>query len=215
VPKETKKNKLARASQVLSGLHETYPDAKTELEYGTEFQLLIATILSAQATDVSVNAATPKLFKKFGTAAKMAKATPEELEPYIKTIGLYRNKAKNIAATSRAIFEQFEGEVPNDFEAIQTLPGVGRKTANVVLSNAFGRPGIAVDTHVGRLARRLGFSSHTNPDHVETDLEKLFPKDQWIFLHHALILHGRRVCEARKPKCEHCSLLGFCPQIGV
>jgi endonuclease III len=215
VPKETKKAKLARASQVLSGLIETYPDAKTELEYGTAFQLLIATILSAQATDVSVNAATPKLFKKYGTPAKMAKASPEELMPYIKTIGLYRNKAKNIAATARALLEHFEGEVPNDFEAIQTLPGVGRKTANVVLSNAFGRPGIAVDTHVGRLARRLGFSSNTNPDLVEADLEKLFPKDQWIFLHHALILHGRRVCDARKPKCEECSLLEFCPQIGV
>jgi endonuclease III len=215
VPKETKKAKLARASQVLSGLIETYPDAKTELEYGTAFQLLIATILSAQATDVSVNAATPKLFKKYGTPAKMAKASPEELMPYIKTIGLYRNKAKNIAATARALTEHFEGEVPNDFEAIQTLPGVGRKTANVVLSNAFGRPGIAVDTHVGRLARRLGFSSNTNPDLVEADLEKLFPKDQWIFLHHALILHGRRVCDARKPKCEECSLLEFCPQIGV
>jgi endonuclease III len=215
VPKETKKAKLARASEVLSGLIETYPDAKTELEYGTAFQLLIATILSAQATDVSVNAATPKLFKKYGTPTKMAKATAEELEPYIKTIGLYRNKAKNIAATAKALLEHFEGEVPNDFEAIQTLPGVGRKTANVVLSNAFGRPGIAVDTHVGRLARRLGFSSNTNPDLVEADLEKLFPKDQWIFLHHALILHGRRVCDARKPKCEDCSLLEFCPQIGV
>jgi endonuclease III len=215
VTKETKKAKLARASQVLEGLIETYPDAKTELEYETAFQLLIATILSAQATDVSVNAATPKLFKKYGTAEKMAKATPEELEPYIKTIGLYRVKSKNIAATARAILEHFEGEVPNDFEAIQTLPGVGRKTANVVLSNAYGRPGIAVDTHVGRLARRLGFSSNTNPDLVEADLEKLFPKDQWIFLHHSLILHGRRVCDARKPKCEECSLLEFCPQIGV
>jgi endonuclease III len=215
VPKETKKAKLARASQVLSELHETYPDAKTELEYGTAFQLLIATILSAQATDVSVNAATPKLFKKYGTPATMAQAKPEELEPYIKTIGLYRVKSKNIAATARAILEHYEGEVPNDFDAIQTLPGVGRKTANVVLSNAFGRPGIAVDTHVGRLARRMGFSSNTNPDLVEADLEKLFPQDQWIFLHHALILHGRRVCEARRPKCESCSLLEICPQIGV
>ncbi len=200
---------------MLEALIEAYPDAKTELEYGTAFQLLIATILSAQATDVSVNAATPKLFKKYGTAAKMAKATAGDLEPYIKTIGLYRVKSKNIAATAKALLEHFEGEVPNDFEAIQTLPGVGRKTANVVLSNAFGRPGIAVDTHVGRLARRLGFSSDSNPDLVETDLEKLFPKDQWIFLHHALILHGRRVCDARKPKCEDCTLLEFCPQIGI
>ncbi len=215
MPKETKKAKLTRADNVLSELHQTYPNAKTELESGTAFQLLIATILSAQATDISVNAATPKLFKKYGTAATMAQATPEELEPYIKTIGLYRNKAKNIAATAKALLERFEGEVPNDFEAIQTLPGVGRKTANVVLSNAYGRPGIAVDTHVGRLARRLRFSSNTNPDLVEADLEKLFPKDQWIFLHHSLILHGRRVCDARKPKCEDCSLLEFCPQFGV
>ena len=215
MPKESRKAKVARASKVLIGLQETYPDAATELEHGNAFELLIATILSAQATDVSVNAATPKLFKKYGTAQKMAQATPEDLEPYIKTIGLYRNKAKNIVATARALIEHFEGEVPNDFEAIQTLPGVGRKTANVVLSNAYGRPGIAVDTHVGRLARRLGFSSETNPDKVEADLEKLFAMDQWIFLHHSLILHGRRVCDARKPNCEACSLLEFCPQIGV
>ena len=215
MPRESQKSRQNRAEQVLEQLRQGYPDARTELEFGTPFELLIATILSAQATDVSVNAATPKLFQKYPTAAKLAKATPEEVEPLIRTIGLYRNKAKNIVATARALIEFFAGEVPNDFEAIQTLPGVGRKTANVVLSNAYGRPGIAVDTHVGRLARRLGFSKENNPDKVEVDLEKLFPVNDWIFLHHALILHGRRVCEARKPKCDACNLLAYCPQIGV
>ncbi len=215
MPRESQRSRQDRANQVLEQLRQDYPDARTELEFGTPFELLIATILSAQATDVSVNAATPKLFQKYPTAAKLAKATPEQVEPLIRTIGLYRNKAKNIVATARALIETFAGEVPNDFEAIQTLPGVGRKTANVVLSNAYGRPGIAVDTHVGRLARRLGFSKEDNPDKVEMDLEKLFPIDDWIFLHHALILHGRRVCDARKPKCETCELLEHCPKIGV
>jgi endonuclease III len=216
VPKpESQKSRKARAERVLENLRETYPDAGTELEFRTAFELLIATILSAQATDKSVNAATPKLFKKYPTAAKMSKASAEEVEPLIKTIGLYRNKAKNIVATAKALVSSFGGEVPNDFEAIQTLPGVGRKTANVVLSNAYGRPGIAVDTHVGRLARRLGFSGQTDPDKVEADLENLFPVDDWIFVHHALILHGRRVCDARKPACEACSLLPNCPRIGL
>ncbi len=200
---------------MLDGLRESYPDAGTELEFRSAFELLIATILSAQATDKSVNAATPKLFEKYPSATSMAKASPEELEPYIKTIGLYRNKAKHIAATAAALVAEFGGEVPNDFLAIQTLPGVGRKTANVVLSNAYGRPGIAVDTHVGRLSRRLGFSAQTDPDKVESDLEKLFPVDDWIFVHHALILHGRRVCDARKPACDACRLLADCPRIGV
>jgi endonuclease III len=216
VPKpESQKSRQARAGRVLGGLRAIYPDARTELEFRTAFELLIATILSAQATDKSVNAATPKLFKKYPSAAKMAKASPEEVEPLIRTIGLYRNKAKNIVATAKALVSAFGGEVPNDFEAIQTLPGVGRKTANVVLSNAYGRPGIAVDTHVGRLARRLGFSQQADPEKVEADLEKLFPVTDWIFLHHALILHGRRVCDARKPACEACNLLIHCPRIGL
>lgn len=200
---------------MLEGLKETYPDARTELEFTNPFELLIATILSAQATDKSVNAATPKLFAAYPGAQTMANATPEDIEPFIKTIGLYRNKARNIVLTARALVEHFAGQVPNDFEAIQTLPGVGRKTANVVLSNAFGRPGIAVDTHVSRLSKRLGFSVYTDPEDIEHDLEKLFPVDDWIFVHHALILHGRRVCEARKPRCETCSLRADCPRVGV
>jgi endonuclease III len=211
MPRETKLAKYQRALDVLAELRILYPDATTELAHSNPFELLISTILSAQATDVSVNAATPALYKKYPDAFALSKATLEEVTPYIKTIGLYRNKGKNVIATSQQLVERFNGEVPNDFEAITSLPGVGRKTANVVLSNAFGRPAIAVDTHVGRLARRLKFSKHDNPDKVEADLQKVFPVEQWIFAHHALILHGRRVCDARKPKCEVCTLNALCP----
>ena len=187
------------------------PLPKTELEYANPFELLVATILSAQATDRSVNAATPALFARFPDAFALAGATPEEVEPFIKSIGLYKNKAKNLVASARKLAKAHDGEVPDDFDALLTLPGVGRKTANVVLSNAYGRPAIAVDTHVGRLARRLELSEHKDPDRVERDLEALFPEDSWIFVHHALILHGRRVCFARKPDCGACTLSGFCP----
>ena len=200
-----------RAEAVLQGLEHLYPDAKTELEHTNPFELLIATILSAQATDVSVNAATPALFARYPDASTLAAATPEALEPFVKSIGLYKTKAKNIVATAQRLTEAYGGAVPNAFDALLTLPGVGRKTANVVLSNAFGRPAIAVDTHVGRLARRLEFSKHQNPDKVEADLERVFPRSHWIFLHHALILHGRRVCFARRPNCEGCALRTLCP----
>jgi endonuclease III len=213
--RESKKAKIARAEIILEQLRLEYPDARTELDYSVPFELLIATILSAQATDVSVNAATPALFEAYPDAFALAQAKLEDVEKLIKTIGLFRNKAKNIIATAQILVLTFNGEMPNDFEALLTLPGVGRKTATVVLSNAYGRPGIAVDTHVGRLARRLGFSISENPDVVETDLEKLFPTNQWIFVHHALILHGRRVCDSRKPKCVTCQLLESCPQIGI
>jgi endonuclease III len=215
MPRETKLARQQRALKILAALKKLYPDATTELNHANPFELLISTILSAQATDVSVNAAAPALYKKYPDAFALAKATPEEVMPYIKTIGLYRNKAKNIVAASVQLVEQFNGEVPNDFEAITSLPGVGRKTANVVLSNAFGRPAIAVDTHVGRLARRLGLSNHDNPGKVELDLQKVFPVEQWIFAHHALILHGRRVCDARKPRCESCVLSDLCPSSTV
>ncbi len=212
---ESKFAKHQRALDVLAELQKLYPDATTELNHSSPFELLISTILSAQATDVSVNAAAPTLYKKYPDAFALAAATPEEVIPHIKTIGLYRNKAKNIIAASQQLVERFNGEVPNDFEAVTSLPGVGRKTANVVLSNAFGRPAIAVDTHVGRLARRLGFSKHDTPDKVEKDLQKVFPVEQWIFAHHALILHGRRVCQARKPMCESCVLNALCPSSTV
>ncbi len=211
MPRESLRSKRERATRVLEALHDLYPDAATELAFGTPFELLVATVLSAQATDVSVNAATPHLFAAYPDARAMAQATPEAIEPYIKTIGLYRNKAKNVAKLARILVAEHGGEVPNDFDALVALPGVGRKTANVVASNAFGRPGIAVDTHVGRLARRLKFTSQENPDKVELDLMKVLPEDEWIFAHHALILHGRRVCDARKPDCEACTLKADCP----
>ncbi len=215
MPKETNLARHQRALAILGQLGELYPDATTELEHANPFELLISTILSAQATDVSVNAAAPALYKKYPDAFALAQATPEEVIPYIKTIGLYRNKAKNIVTSAKALVEKHNGEVPNDFEAITGLPGVGRKTANVVLSNAFGRPAIAVDTHVGRLARRLKLSKHDNPDKVEADLQKVFPTEKWIFAHHALILHGRRVCQARRPMCEACVLNTLCPSSTV
>ena len=200
---------------MLSALGRLYPDARTELVFNTPFELLVATVLSAQATDVSVNAATPALFAAYPDAHALSQATADDIEPYIRSIGLYRGKAKNLAALARLLVERHGGEVPNDFGAVVALPGAGRKTANVVLSNAYGFPAIAVDTHVGRLARRLGLSVQTNPDKVEADLQKLFPRDRWVFLHHALILHGRRVCHARKPQCPACELASFCPKVGV
>lgn len=204
-----------RPRLVLRTLQEHYPDARTELKFANPFQLLVATVLSAQATDVSVNAATPALFEAYPDPEALAAATPEQVEPYIKSIGLYRNKAKNLVKLAGQLIERHNGEVPNDFDAVVALAGAGRKTANVVLSNAYGFPAIAVDTHVGRLARRLALSEHTNPDKVETDLQRHFAKKHWIFLHHALILHGRRVCLARRPLCEVCAMAAFCPRVGV
>ena len=211
MPRESKVARRARAAQVLDGLRDAYPDAGTELDYRSAFQLLIATVLSAQATDVSVNAATPALFARYPTPEALAAATPQEVEPFIRKIGLYRNKAKHCVQAARALLERYEGEVPASVEELVSLPGVGRKTANVVVSNAFGVPAIAVDTHVGRLARRLGFSSHTRPDGVERDLQALFAPADWVFVHHALILHGRRVCTARRPACERCPIASLCP----
>ncbi len=209
--RESQKAKLTRASEILAALEVLYPNATTELNHKNPFELLIATILAAQATDKGVNAATPRLFKRYPDAKSLASATPEQVEPYIKTIGLYHNKAKNIVKASEQLVEKNNGKVPNDFEALTKLAGVGRKTANVVLANAYGRPAIAVDTHVGRLSRRLDFSKEKNPDKVEADLIKIFPKETWIFLHHALILHGRRVCKAKKPLCKECTLKKLCP----
>ena len=171
-------------------------------------------MLSAQATDVSVNLATPALFEAYPNAAAMAAADAADVETYIRTIGLFRTKARNLVATSRLLRERFDGEVPGEMAALTSLPGVGRKTANVVLANAFGVPTIAVDTHVGRVARRLGFSKHTDPDKVEADLQKLFPESEWVFLHHGLILLGRRVCKARSPLCSECPLCADCPSCG-
>lgn len=211
MPRERIADKRARATEALERLKSLYPDAKTELEYGSPFELLVAVILSAQATDVGVNAITPDLFRAYPDAPSLAAATPEEVEPLINRIGLYRGKARNIVGASKILVEKHGGEVPNDFESLLELPGVGRKTANVVLGTVYGRPGIAVDTHVLRVSNRLAFSRSDDPVKVERDLERLYPSDEWVFVHHALILHGRRICVARKPKCPACVLNDICP----
>lgn len=186
------------------------PDPKTELNYADPFTLLVAVVLSAQATDVSVNKATPALFKLAPTPEKMAALGEAKLEEMIRTIGLYRTKARNVTALSRKLVEEFGGEVPRDRETLQTLPGVGRKTANVVLNVAFGEPTIAVDTHIFRVANRTGIAAGDNPFEVEEGLERVVPDQYKRHAHHWLILHGRYVCVARKPKCPTCLINDLC-----
>ncbi|WP_243094854.1 endonuclease III [Thermus thalpophilus] len=210
-PREGQKAKRARALKILKALKEAYPGARTELKHGSPFQLLVATVLSAQATDKSVNEATPALFARFPDARALAAVTPEEVEPYIRRIGLYKTKAKNLVALARRLVAEYGGEVPKDKEALMRLPGVGWKTATVVLGAAFGIPGIAVDTHVARLSRRLCLTEAKRPEKIGADLERLFPKGDWVFVHHALVLHGRYVCTARRPRCGACVLAPFCP----
>lgn len=204
-------DKRQRALSIIDLLREVYGAAETELDYENPFQLLVAVILSAQATDVSVNLASPALFARYPDALTLAAAEPEEVMPLINSIGLYRNKARHIVGTARLLVSEHAGRVPRAFTDLLKLPGVGRKTANVVVGVLYGEPAIAVDTHVGRLARRLGFSRQDNPDKVETDLKKVLPRDEWVYAHHALILHGRRVCTARKPDCAGCVLRELCP----
>lgn len=192
-------------------LARTYPDADTELDYTTPFELLVATVLSAQSTDQRVNSVTPALFARYPDAGAMAAADRSALEEAIKPAGLYRSKAANLIGLSQAICDRHGGEVPETLEELVALPGVGRKTANVVLGNAYGVPAIAVDTHVGRLARRFGWTTHKDPDRVEADLAALFPRSEWTALSHRMILHGRRVCHARTPACDECPLAALCP----
>ncbi|MEX2535526.1 MAG: endonuclease III [Trueperaceae bacterium] len=215
MPREKITDKRARAAEALERLRTLYPNAQTELDFKNPFELLVAVILSAQATDVGVNAITPGLFRAYPDSAALAAATTQEVEPLINRIGLFRGKARNIVRTAHMLVEKHAGEVPNDFEALLALPGVGRKTANVVLGTVYGRPGIAVDTHVLRLANRLGFSRSDDPAKVERDLENIYPSEEWVFVHHALILHGRRICVARKPKCAECVLSDICPSSRV
>ncbi len=215
MPRESLSRRRERAGRVLAGLRALYPGASTELAFETPFQLLVATVLSAQATDVGVNKATPALFRAYPDAHALARAEALEVEPYIKTIGLYHGKARNLTAAARLLVERHGGEVPATLEELTALPGVGRKTANVVLANAFGQATIAVDTHVGRVARRLRFSRETDPDKVELDLQKLFDEGDWVFVHHGLILHGRRVCRARRPACGRCPLCQDCPSCAL
>jgi endonuclease-3 len=202
----------ARASKVLELLEKNYPNAEIALDYANPLQLLVATILSAQATDQQINTITPKLFKKYQTAGDYANADLQELEHYIKSSGFYHNKAKNIKNCCKTLIEKFHSKVPKTMNELLELPGVGRKTANIVLANAFGVvEGIAVDTHVGRLAQRLGLSENKDPNKIEADLMKIIPKDQWIRIADLLIFHGRRVCTAKKPNCAGCVLNRICP----
>lgn len=197
-----------QAAQAMDALAKLYPEAGPELHFSNPFETLIATILSAQCTDKRVNQCTEKLFPIFPDALAMAKLTPEELEPYIRECGLYHNKAKNIVAASRALVERYGGEVPNDREKLTALPGVGRKTAGVVLMAAFGDPQIPVDTHVFRVSRRIGLADADTPEKVEMQLREKLDRSLWIYGHHLLIWHGRRVCHARKPECDACPLNG-------
>jgi endonuclease-3 len=204
-----------RATLILRTLARLYRDTFDGLTHENPLQLLVATILSAQCTDKRVNQITPALFARFQTAKDYAEADLKELQGYIKPTGFYRNKAKNIQACCRGIVERFGGEVPTTLDDLVTLPGVGRKTANVVLGSAFETPGITVDTHVGRVTRRLGLTRARNPVKAERALMQLIPQDDWTAASHELILHGRRVCVARKPRCAKCELSPLCPKIGV
>jgi len=205
-----------QAVRVVARLREDYPDAQCALVHDTPLQLLIATILSAQCTDARVNIVTKKLFAKYPTAEHLARTRLSTLEKMIQSTGFFRNKAKNIKACCQQLVEQHDGQVPADLDALVALPGVGRKTANVVLGTAFGIPtGVVVDTHVGRLSRRLGLTEQTDPVKVERDLMALLPPQEWIDFSHRMIHHGRQICNARKPKCGECSMESFCPKVGV
>jgi endonuclease-3 len=210
-PRESPDRRKQRARRIAVALRKLYPDVETALDHADPFQLLIATILSAQCTDARVNEVTPALFKRFPDAPAIAAAPPAKIEKLIHSTGFYRQKAKSILNCSRMLVETFGGKVPTAMEDLVRLPGVGRKTANVIRGNALGLPGIVVDTHVKRLVDRLGLSEQTNPDKIEFDLMALLQKKDWSHFSNALIWHGRRVCPARAPKCSECALLRDCP----
>lgn len=201
----------ADAEKIIKILKECYPDAKCSLDFETPFQMLVAVCLSAQCTDERVNKTTPELFKKYSTPEDFAKADVKDVEKIIKPCGFYKNKAKNLVNAGKVIVEKFDGEVPNDMEKLQEIPGVGRKSANVIMCEAFNdAEGIAVDTHCKRLSNRLGLSDKEEPTKIEQDLLKIIPKEYWKDVNHLLIYHGREVCIARNPKCENCKLKEFC-----
>jgi len=200
-----------RVKKILPILQKLYPDAKTALKFTNPLELLIATILSAQCTDVRVNMITGDLFKKYKSAADWAKADLKEIESDIRSTGFYHNKAVSIKGACTKIIEQFGGQVPDTMDGLTSLPGVGRKTANVVLGNVFGEPAIACDTHVIRLSRRLGLSTNSNPVKLEFDLAEIIPRKSWTQFSHLLIFHGRNVCKARRPDCENCRISEHCP----
>jgi endonuclease-3 len=207
--------KKVRAKAIYRQLTKSYPNVRCELDYNSAFQLLVATVLSAQCTDKRVNQTTPALFKKYPNPKKMAKADLKDIQRLVKSTGFFRAKAKNIKALSNKIIEEFDGDVPSNLDDLITLPGVGRKTANVVLGHAFGIPGITVDTHFGRLSRRFGWSKQSDPVKVEFEVGELIHEKEWTNLSQRMIWHGRRVCHARKPACGACPLAKLCPSYGI
>jgi endonuclease-3 len=216
MPRETSQAKTTRLKKIIAALDRVYPGVHCELNHADPLQLLVATILSAQCTDKRVNLVTAELFKKYRSAADYANAPLVELEQAIKSTGFFRNKAKNIRACCRKLVERHGGEVPRTMDELTQLDGVGRKTANVVLGNAFGiNAGVVVDTHVARLSHRLGLTGQETPEKIERDLMSLVPRQQWALFSHWLIWHGRRRCAARKPDCLNCEILKLCPQLGV
>jgi endonuclease-3 len=206
---------VRRARKIYRVLVETYPEVRTELDFESPFQLLVATVLSAQTTDKRVNLTTPLLFAKYPTPEDLAAANPADVEEILKPTGFFRAKTKSVMGLSAALRDRFGGEVPRKLEDMVTLPGVGRKTANVVLGNAYGIPGITVDTHFGRLARRFGWTKSDDPVKVEAEVGALFPPSEWVGLSHRLIWHGRRICHARKPACGACTVADWCPSYGL
>ena len=216
MPRMKEANPLrSRAGRIVRRLARAYPDAHCALVFRNPLELLVATILSAQCTDTRVNRLTPALFARYPNAAAFAAADRKELERLIKPTGFFRKKARNILRCCKQLVERHGGEVPRTMKELVKLTGIGRKTANVILGNAFATPGIPVDTHVGRLSRRLGLSAQTNPVKVERDLMALVPRKQWSLFAHRMIFHGRQVCRARKPRCAACPLAGLCPREGV
>lgn len=206
------RSKRQRSAEIITRLRKTYPDAHCALEHTNAFELLIATILSAQCTDARVNIVTADLFRKYRSPKDFAEASQEELENDIRSTGFFRSKAKNIRATAERLLTEYEGRVPESMEELLTLPGVARKTANVVMGNAFGiASGVVVDTHVSRLSQRLGLTSAKTPEKIEQDLQKLVPKKDWVMFPHWLIFHGRQICKAIKPRCTECVLADICP----
>lgn len=212
---ETPLARTRRARRIYRALRARYPYAKAELDFTTPLQLLVATVLSAQTTDVTVNKVTPTVFARWPDAAALAGADRAEMEEVLRPTGFFRAKTESVLRLAADLVERFDGQVPARLSDLVTLHGVGRKTANVVLGNAFGIPGITVDTHVGRLSRRLGFTAETDPVKVEADLAALFPRRDWTDLSHALIFHGRRTCHARRPACGACPIPRWCPSFGI
>jgi endonuclease-3 len=212
---ESKTDRIARAARLSAVLAELYPEARISLDFQSPWQCLVATILSAQCTDERVNRVTPEFFRRFADVAAVVAAPVADLERLILSTGFYRQKSRALQAAARAIVERFDGQVPSRMEQLVTLPGVGRKTANVLLGHVFGRPGLVVDTHVRRLSLRMGLTRQDEPDKIELDLQKIRPADDWTPFSMRLILHGRSVCHARAPRCADCEVRPDCPQIGV